>query len=399
MRTMTRTLPGLALVLAVSVAGAQQPSSAYQEVPNPKAPTPKKSALEEALEQALKHNPDLRVAESKLVLAEAELSRTRRQITQKVAAAYADVIAERAVVAEVERQSARVRELHKAGTASAEELSKAEVHLSERKAKLAAAQREFDHLQGKAGRAEKQTLGVLRSYQMGDLVTPIIIGSDTGSRADDPTVQRYRQWLRAQRPEITGSDKLRQALQKKVTASGKQMALSDYLAMVRKTAGVSIQADTKGAAWKEAVDFDFDGVTVGAMLQFLEDILANHQIVVREYGLLVMVKEKVPERAVSLAAFLAAGAEKPKGNFTGERVEGKILKVDGKGLCAINIGTKAGLANGHRLEVYRSAPTPKYLGVIHVIEARAESAICKTADKMHGNVMEGDLVTTRLSEK
>src|SRR5437588_11514314 len=41
-------------------------------------------SLEEALASALKNNPDIRVAESKVQEAEAELNRSRLQVTQKV---------------------------------------------------------------------------------------------------------------------------------------------------------------------------------------------------------------------------------------------------------------------------------------------------------------------------
>ena len=74
--------------------------------------------------------------------------------------------------------------------------------------------------------------------------------------------------------KTTGSDKLRGALQKTVTISGQKMTLSDYLALVKKTGGFGIQADLKDPAWKETVDFDFKDVTVGGMLQVLEDNVA-----------------------------------------------------------------------------------------------------------------------------
>src|SRR5690348_16019153 len=50
---------------------------------NPKA-QPKKSKLEEMLAEALKNNPDIRVAVAKVAEADAELNRTRLQVMQKV---------------------------------------------------------------------------------------------------------------------------------------------------------------------------------------------------------------------------------------------------------------------------------------------------------------------------
>src|SRR3989442_3304097 len=59
-------------------------------------------SLEEMLAQALKANPDIRVAESKLREAEAKLNRTRLQVMQKVIAFQHTLEAQRSVVKEAE---------------------------------------------------------------------------------------------------------------------------------------------------------------------------------------------------------------------------------------------------------------------------------------------------------
>ncbi len=319
MRSMTRILPGLGLLLAVSFAGAQQPGGGepgpgQQKGPGGKTgfdpsfvrppPAPKKSALEEALEQALKNNPDLRVAASKLALAEAELSRTRLQITQKVAAAYAEVIAQRAVVAEMTRQLARMKQMHQAGTVPEAVLSKAESQLSESKVKLAAAERELDHLQGKGGRGVKPGVGDLMIDYDRDGYVDLLISS--GTVFADKGIRNF-----VDAPDKVGktdaTEKLRQTLLKKTSLSGKKVTLAEYLAVVRKAAGgINVHANTKGEAWNETIDFDFEDVTIGGMFRFLEDSLAGHAIIVREYGLLIVAKDKVPAGASTLATFLRA---------------------------------------------------------------------------------------------
>ena len=316
-----RTMTTMALMLAVGVAGAQQatppPGRAESKTVKTEVPAPKKSALEEALDLALKHNPDLRVAASKLALAEAELSKARLQVTQKVAAAYADVEVARATLKEIERQAARFGELRRKGAISAEEGSKIELQLVEAKAKLAAAERELTHLQGKGSRTEQYgaTLGMihLRTVADGKMFDFDVQGKPdifiAGS--DNIRVWTYPNLLEGTTPKTDGSDKLRQALQKPVTLSGQKMPLSEYLDLVKKTGGFGIQADLKDVAWKETVDFDFKDVTVGGMLQFLEDSLPNHRIVVRHYGLLIATREKVPEGALTLTAFLNAEPAKP----------------------------------------------------------------------------------------
>src|SRR5271166_4465956 len=86
MRITTR-LAGLAALLALLLGG---PALAQEggAPPNPKKPAEEKkpSALEELIAQALRDNPDVRVAEAKVREAEAELNRARLQAIQKVVA-------------------------------------------------------------------------------------------------------------------------------------------------------------------------------------------------------------------------------------------------------------------------------------------------------------------------
>src|SRR5437868_10610793 len=88
-------LAALAAIVVCSGAAvavhAQQPGStkeppkATQTAPADAGKVPR---LEELLSRALKENPDIRVAETKLREAEAELNRTRLQVTQKVVAVH-----------------------------------------------------------------------------------------------------------------------------------------------------------------------------------------------------------------------------------------------------------------------------------------------------------------------
>src|SRR5262249_59137832 len=67
-------------------------------------PSPAKSKLEEMLEQALKANPDLRVAAAKVQEAEAELNRTRLEVTRKVVTLYTGLEAARKTVEVAEKR-------------------------------------------------------------------------------------------------------------------------------------------------------------------------------------------------------------------------------------------------------------------------------------------------------
>ena len=54
-------------------------------------------------------------------------------------------------------------------------------------------------------------------------------------------------------------------------------------------------------------------ISFGAALQLLEDVLGGYRVVVREYGLLIAPRERVPPGAVGLTEFWKGGkSEKPK---------------------------------------------------------------------------------------
>jgi hypothetical protein len=98
----------------------------------------------------------------------------------------------------------------------------------------------------------------------------------------------------------------------------------------------------------------------------------------------------------------------PKGGADGANpppaeLRGTIRRVDkDNGLVVISLGTDAGLAKGHTLEVYRLDP-PMYLGRVRVIEVRAHEAIAKPIHGLPGGrqpaFKEGDEVTSSLEGK
>src|SRR5262249_49568033 len=135
--------------------------------PTEKKAEPKKSALEEMLEQALRHNPDIQVAEAKLREAEAELNRTRLLVAQKVVALQANLDAARSNVAVAESRYKRVQELNKGERAvSAEEVMNAAAALQQAKAELAKLESETPYLTGKSPVDPAVTRGLLWLHTM-----------------------------------------------------------------------------------------------------------------------------------------------------------------------------------------------------------------------------------------
>jgi hypothetical protein len=82
-------------------------------------------------------------------------------------------------------------------------------------------------------------------------------------------------------------------------------------------------------------------------------------------------------------------------------VKGKVDRVDAKDstLVQISLGTDQGVNKGNTMEVFRTAPAPKYLGMIRILDAEPRRAIGRLivpAGASRPQLLEGDLVWSRL---
>jgi FtsZ-binding cell division protein ZapB len=81
-------------------------------------------------------------------------------------------------------------------------------------------------------------------------------------------------------------------------------------------------------------------------------------------------------------------------------VNGKIEKVDGGDLVVLSLGTDHGIANGNTLDVYRTQPQPKYLGMVRIINADHHNSVARLIAtgnaQFRAKLQEGDLVTSKL---
>src|SRR5262249_24222035 len=76
-----------------------------------------------------------------------------------------------------------------------------------------------------------------------------------------------------------------------------------------------------------------------------------------------------------------------------QSVEGVVTETPQRSdLVRISIGSGAGLARGHTLEVFRTNLSPLYLGQIRLTDVRATEAVGQPVDKMKSPVQKGDLV-------
>jgi len=312
------------LVLALVLAGAsiglgqQQPGAPpkqrrirveEEEVVFPGTKTaPTKSKLEEMLTEALKNNPDIRVAAAKVAEADAELNRTRLQVTQKVIALHHALLSQKAEVAYRQTQYERFKQLAAAKSIDATLLDEQQQRLTLAKAKLAELEAQMPALLGKAATASLR----LHSMAFSPDGQTLAIRSDGRVRFWETTpgtrittVQGEWQMV----PHRTGplTERIRKALETPIKVDYKDMTFDAILKdLAKKVPGLSFRNMLKlGGNIKEgtmSLRFD-EALPVSAILQALAD---DYRIsfVVREYGILVTRRDNVPPEAITVQEFL-----------------------------------------------------------------------------------------------
>jgi hypothetical protein len=99
----------------------------------------------------------------------------------------------------------------------------------------------------------------------------------------------------------------------------------------------------------------------------------------RNEQLLKEVQELGQKLAVALAGPGSGGLSTVKNanepNPPSTFVKGKIEKVDASGLVQVSLGTDQGVQKNHTLEVFRTQPEPKYLGMIRIVDANFNSSV------------------------
>ena len=87
-------------------------------------------------------------------------------------------------------------------------------------------------------------------------------------------------------------------------------------------------------------------------------------------------------------------------NPPSENVEGLVKTTDSSGLMTLTIGSDAGLARGHTLELFRLNPTTpsqsRYLGTVRILEAEAHQAVAQPVGRLSSPPQRGDRVASRI---
>jgi hypothetical protein len=406
------------VLLLGTVAVVAQPTTPPQKPTAEKKTVAPPDPLDDLIAQALRNNPDIRVAEAKVREAEAELQRIRVATAQKVAALHQAIESARESRDTARQLHETVARLADTGQAPHADLLKAQAASRLAVAEIAKLEAEMPGLLGKMpGRLGQQKAE-----------------SSTESRAD-VAVARGLRWLALQQelgsgetgssvarllaaaalsevkagPEGTIAERMRKALDKSIEIKSENMSLKDVLEHISDLAenGITFRiAPTQGEGvinGTQLVSLQFSKIPVGAVLQALNDHLPDLAFVVRDYGILVCAAKNLPPDAVLLHRFWKSGTadSNAKNPPASGRIEGEVTEVDEKsGLVRIETnGSDLGLAKGHTLEVYRTNPKPVYIGTIRILDVAPGIAVGRPGGKRQETIKKGDKVTSRLTDR
>jgi hypothetical protein len=324
----------LALVVLLTVAlllPAQPPSglpsavgggegTSKKETPKEKksAPKPAAGSLEEMLDTALKNSPDIKTAEAKVREAEAELNRVRHQVFTKVISLRNEIDAARKTLEYLEGIHSRAFRATQGRAASQEEIQAAQASVDSQKAKLTQLQADLDAALGKW---KLSTLGEIEGtifYSNGasaEGLYAIDIGSNTSVVRPGQTVHTLNAFNTLghminvnanQAVQAPMAERIRAALDKtvKLEEPRAEQPLKEALESFRQKAGIDVPFRyLLGNKAAEPVLLLKGELPVGAWLQVFEDSAPEVRFVVREYGILVTTRDRVPEGAVRVHDF------------------------------------------------------------------------------------------------
>jgi hypothetical protein len=255
---------------------------------------PDKLSLEELISLALKENPDVKVAEAKLKEAEAEISRARMVVAQKMIAFHSSLVSARNQVADAEEKLTAILKLQEKKVVSQEEVKSAEVALAQKKSELARLEAELPYLLG-------QVRG--QNYDWKRLVP-----SPGEGREAKPFTEWYDQLYDLKSHQSGASvdpavaDKIRKALNATITLKFQEKTLEEILDEFKGRMGVSFLDLLPREVKSQKLTLSLsEPVATGAALQALSD-LTGLKFSVREYGILVT-RGDLPAGAIPLHTF------------------------------------------------------------------------------------------------
>jgi hypothetical protein len=314
-----RSVSIAAMLVAAGLAFGQQPPAKKDTPKEPAKPTP--GSLEDTLEKALKNSADIRAAEAKVRDAEAQANRVRSQVLTKATSLHTNLNVAKRMLMVAEELFARTKSGLEKGTIPQAEFLAAQSTLEKARGEVELIETELKSLRGEFAIQNihsaafspdgtrlyaNQIDGALRVW---DTVSGNILLRDRAAEVFGP----YSVGLPAHAVEPTMADRVRKLLDQTIDFQTVDATPAAALRSIidESRSGVPLRVMLGKAAQDQT--FEISGnLPIGALFQAIEDSDANLRIIIRDYGLLLTTKDKIPDGALRVADFWKAKEPKPK---------------------------------------------------------------------------------------
>ncbi|HVK15769.1 MAG TPA: hypothetical protein VM533_02410 [Fimbriiglobus sp.] len=302
---MRKVCSGLVLILGMAMAVGQEPPRKEEKPQQQKAPPkPPTDELEAAIMASANH-PDVRLAQAKLQMAQAELDQAKLLATQRLTATYARV---QAAKAQVEFEARSYQQISPLATVPKTELLAAERSLAQAKAALAAAEAEW---QAARGQPPGRAAAALDASAATVVLSRLLLDDVAAQQFSRPDVTYLNLVNRAVAPAPgSAADKLRELLNKRVKLGDlKSVTLAEAIEALRSAAGTDLMIRETDDGMR-VISVAGGELPFVAWLDLILDFYnANRPtqdlvgVYVREYGLLLERPKFAPPGAPTLAEF------------------------------------------------------------------------------------------------
>ena len=165
-----------------------------------------------------------------------------------------------------------------------------------------------------------------------------------------------------------------------------EIALLNKTVADREKAAVVLEGEVKKYR-QEALSQENLARTLQVRLDQLETLLRERNEKIAE-----METRGAPGQAAAGGALMANAPNPPTA-----QVHGKVEKVDGR-LVELSVGSDHGLVKNNTLEVYRTSPEPKYLGMVRIVDAFPHRSVGQLVPGTGRTPLrEGDRVISRIT--
>lgn len=320
-----RSFLTFALTLAIVSPLVAQPPADPKKPAEP--PKPAAGSLEDLVARALQNNAEIHAAAAKVRSAEAEYQKTKLEVLQKVAAAKFNLEAARKTVKLAEAYNARQRELAGKNVISTFELQKSQLDVERAVADVQRFEADLNMMLGQVPGKPVLRQNVLEVPYGVDLYryllnrnandsvwlsleelanpSPLLAGRQLIANGHDNSVRLWAPLVHAAPAPTSVSERIRLALEKplKLEAPNEAVPLAEMLEYIRKKAGVDVPIRMLTGNKPLPIELMAGELPLGAWLQAVEDSAPEIAIAVREYGILVTLRERLPRDAELLRDF------------------------------------------------------------------------------------------------